>query len=90
MNDNKIDVIGLSETRLDENIGDRELRMEGYKIFRNDRSVHGGGVAINVKESLDVIQVDHQMNSLELLSLEIKPKKARSFLSPGTDHQPQM
>ena len=29
LNDNEIDVIGLNETRLDENIGDRELRIEG-------------------------------------------------------------
>ena len=89
MNDNEIDVIGLNETRLDENIGDRKLRIEGYKIFRNDHNVHGGGVAIYVKDSLDVLHVEHQMNILELLSLEIKSKKARSFfLSPGIDHQP--
>jgi len=77
LNDNEIDVIGLNETRLDENISDRELRIEGYKIFRNDRYVQRGGVASYIKESLDVLRLDHQMNSLELLSLEIKPKKAR-------------
>ena len=32
-----------------------------------------------MQEPLDVLHVDQQMNSLELLSLEIKPKKARSF-----------
>ena len=36
-------------------------------------------MAIYVKKSFDVLRVDHQMNSLDLLSIEIKPKKARSF-----------
>ena len=78
LNDNEIDVIGLNETRLDENISDRELRIEGYKIFRNDRYVQGGGVASYIRESLAVLHVDDQMNILEILSLEIKPKKASS------------
>ena len=43
-------------------------------------------MAIYVKESLVVLEMDHQMNSLELLSLEIKPKKARfvSWYRPPT------
>ena len=39
LNDNEIEVIGLNGTRLDANIDDRELRIEGYKIFRNHRNV---------------------------------------------------
>ena len=52
LHDNDIDIIGLSETRLDENIGDAEVSIEGYKIFRNDRNANGGGVAIYVKDTL--------------------------------------
>ena len=50
--------------------------IEGYKIFGN---VNGGGVAIYVKDFFDVIQVERQMDSMELLSLEVKPKKAKVF-----------
>ena len=39
----------------------------------------GGGVAIYVKDSLEVIQVEQQMDNLEIISLEIKPKTAKSF-----------
>ena len=52
LHDNDIDVIGLSETRLDENVQDCELAIDGYKIVRNDRNANGGGVAIYVKDSL--------------------------------------
>ena len=63
----------------------------GYKIFRNNRNVLGGAVAIYMKDSLDAPEVGQQMNSLELLSLDIKPKKARPFFliswyrPPATD-----
>ena len=42
LHDNDIDIIGLSETRLDKNIKDCELAIEGCKIFRNDRDANGG------------------------------------------------
>ena len=79
MNDNEIDVIGLNEIRLDAKIDDPELMIEGYKIFRKDGNLNGGGVAIYVKDFFDVIQVERQMDNMELLSLEVKSKKAKVF-----------
>ena len=51
LHDNDIDVIGLCETRLDEKVADSDVSIAGYTIFRNDRDMNGGGVAIYVKES---------------------------------------
>ena len=47
-----IGIIGLSETRLYKTICDSEVNISGYNIFKNDRDVNGGGVAIYVKASL--------------------------------------
>ena len=52
VNDHKFDVLGLSESRLNENVQDRELRRDGYEIYRNDRNTSGGGVAMYVNSSL--------------------------------------
>ena len=79
MHDNDIDIIGFSETRLDESIRGHEVTIEGYKIFRNDRNVNGGGVAIYVKDTLPVPKIKQKSNKLELLSLEIKQENARLF-----------
>ena len=79
LHDNDIDIIGLSETRLDENIGDAEVSIEGYKIFRNDRNANGGGVAIYVKDTLPEPKIKQNCDNIELLSLEIKQQKARPF-----------
>ena len=52
LKEHDIDIIGLSETWLDKTISHSEVNINGYNIFRNDRDVNGGGVAIYVKASL--------------------------------------
>ena len=80
LNEHDIDIIGLSETRLDKTISDSEVTIRGYNIFRNDRDVNGEGVAIYVKASLPEPTVRIKSDKLELISLGIAPKHAKSFL----------
>ena len=79
LHDNDIDIIGLSETRLDKNVQNCELVIEGYKIFRNDRDANGGGVAIDVRDSIPKPTIELKSDKLELLQLRIKPKKCKIF-----------
>ena len=55
-----IDIIGISETWLNEAILDSEMHIEGYTFLRKDRQdkdkKRGGGVAIYVKNDLNAIQ----------------------------------
>ena len=80
LNDHDIDIIGLSETLLDKTISDSEVNISGYNIFRNDRDVNGGGAAIYVNSSLPKPTVRIKSDNLELISLEIAPTHAKSFL----------
>ena len=52
MNNPYIDVIGLAETRLDQNIPNSIVNINNYKIYRKDRNVVGGVVVIYVSETL--------------------------------------
>ena len=78
LNENQIDIIGLNETRLDQTIKDQEIQIDGYQIFRNDRNIDGGGVAIYVKDSLPDVRVKLKCDELELLCLEITPSNAKA------------
>ena len=50
--ENNLHVICLNETKLDGNIGDEELIIDGFQdIIRKDLTQHGGGVAIYVKKT---------------------------------------
>ncbi len=77
---NYIDIIGLCETRLDYKLEDSNVSITGYKIFRNDRNLNGGRVAIYVNESLPEPSIKLRSDSLELLVLEFSPKHSKFFL----------
>lgn len=67
------DVIGISETRLDDSIDDAEIHIKGYhnKVYRRDRNKHGGGVLLYIKDKWTVTNVSkHEF--LEVLTLDIK------------------
>ena len=52
LRENEIDIIGLSETRLDSTVTDPMVSIEEYRMFCNDRDANGGGVAMYVRNSL--------------------------------------
>ena len=93
LNESKIDVTGLNETRPESRVPDSVINIENYQIYRKDRNTAGGGVAVYVREilphfqRLDIIDLD-----LELIVIEITPKNAKSFVilswyRPPTDNQ---
>ena len=81
INDSKFDVIGASETRLKKNIRDRELFIDGYEIYRNDRDTAGCGVAMYVRNNLSHYYRDNITDpNVEMLGFQVTPNHARSFI----------
>ena len=72
LHDNNIDIIGLSETRLDSKVNDSEVSIHGYRIYRNDRDSNGRGVKVYVRENLPepIVKIKSD-NKVELISLEV-------------------
>lgn len=63
-----IDIISLTETCLGPEINMGELSMVGYELFRNDRNMHGGGIAVYVSNDFktDIINLQSQSEALLL------------------------
>ena len=74
--DQRLDILSINETRLDSSIKDEEVELSGYKIIRRDRNRFGGGVALYVRNSINVnFRSDLSTDKLEAISIEIiKPK----------------
>ena len=90
LSDNDIDIIGLSETRLDEAVRDSDVNINGCDIYSNDRNANGGGVAIYVKESLSEPTVKIKSDKLSWLHLNSHKIMPNPFsLFAGTVLQPQ-
>ena len=87
---NEIDILSVSETKLDETTTDNEVKIPGYTIVRRDRiSNGGGGVRFYVKSSINfTMRKDLNVDTLENLSFEIQFLAVNCWLlSRGIDHQ---
>ena len=54
MKTNGIHIMAISEIHLDSSFEDVELAVDGYTLFRKDRTRYGGGVAVYVQNHIPV------------------------------------
>lgn len=88
--DESLDIIGLSETWLDNSISDHSIRIPEYKIVRRDRRTRGGGVAFFIKESIKYKILDTPTSQDGLENLWISVKLAGKRLCLGTLYRPPL
>ena len=81
MRSRTLDILALSETRLDNTFTDSAVSIEGYTLVRRDRCRSGGGVAMYIRNVIDYkIRSDLSDPDLEFLCIEIQNPKAKPFL----------
>ena len=81
MSNKYIDLIGFNETRLDLNISDNMIDLNGYDIVRKDRSRNGGGVCIYLRNSINYkLRQDLIPSELEAVCVEINKPHSPPFL----------
>ena len=81
MSNKFIDLIAFSETRLDANITDNMINLDGYDIVRKDRSRNGGGVCIYLRSSINYkIRDDLVRSELEAVCIEIIKPHSKHFV----------
>ena len=67
--DKAFDIVGLTETHLDESVS--HIAVNSFQLFRNDRNRHGGGVALLINDNLPCKRrTDFEVDGLELLWVE--------------------
>ena len=81
LNELKIDILALNETKLNESINCQITDIAGFKQIRLDWSRQGGGISLYVRDSIQyILRNDIPNNNLELLCIEVQPHKSKSFL----------
>jgi exonuclease III len=70
----KPDFFVCQETKLNEKTDSSTLSVLGYRLYRKDRTEHGGGVALYVKDSFKVHLVSGVESDLELVAVRCKLK----------------
>ena len=79
----KFDVFAISESKLDANIHNNEIKIDGYNLYRLDRNRHGGGVLFYVNEQLESHPLKHLTDlNIESIWIKVCLKKSKPiFLS---------
>lgn len=80
VNQAKLDILTISESKLCSDICDAEIKIPNFKLFRLDRDRHGGGVAIYCSENFS--SFDHtnlSCKEFESMWIKIKLKKSKPF-----------
>ena len=86
----KIDILVITETKLDETFTNAQVTIAGYsQPYRLDRDRHGGGVLIFVREDIPSRKLSKHTfpTDIEALYIEINLRKTK-FLLIGTYHPP--
>ena len=74
-------ILALIETKIENNISDQTLVIEGYSFMRLDRNRHGGGVTIYCCDTLEFRKRDDiHIPTLEIVCIEIRPPRAKPYL----------
>ena len=77
----KAAVLAVSESWLDDTIGDNEIGVDGYSVLRRDRNRHGGGVLVYVKDGLAFNRrPDLEVEGCETLWVELFLPKTKGIL----------
>ena len=67
LQEQNIHILALNEAKIDAEFPSELLKVEGYQLDRYDRNRNGGGVALYIRDSLEVdIRQDLPVSSLEL------------------------
>ena len=76
-----IHILALNETKLDPEYPKELTKVSGYQQERLDRTCHGGGVSIYIRDSIRYkVRSDVPTDDLELICIEVEPPKSKSFL----------
>ena len=68
----ELDVIGITETFLDDSVYDSHILFLGYVAYCRDHDRHGGGVMILARKGITIVHCDDLESDCEIVWIELK------------------
>ena len=72
-------VIGITESKLDETVLDREINIDGYELIQSDWNRHGGGVACCIRNYVSFNMRGNFSNEVENIFFTYFSQKLNQF-----------
>ncbi len=76
-----VDILGISETKLDHTFPNAQFNIDGYRLFRKDRNQHGGGLLAYMRADIPCRQIRTlETKSTESVTLELQLNKTKCVI----------
>ena len=80
-NENDVSMLGVSESKLDENIPDSFIQVDNFQVFRKDKIQGSGGILFYVRNDITCSRrKDWEHELFELFWIEMFPRNSKSVL----------
>ena len=76
---NNLDILLITETKIDSSFPTAQFQIEGYTTYRLDRNTNGGGILLYIREDIPSTLLNSDM-SVESFSIEINIRKKNWLL----------
>ena len=76
---NNLDILLISETKIDSSFPTAQFQIEGYTTYSLDRNTNGGGMLLHIREDMQSTLLNSDM-SIESFSIEINVRKKKWLL----------
>ena len=76
---NNLDILLISETKIDSSFPTAQFQIEGYTAYRLDRNANGGGILLYIRENMPSTLLNSDI-SIESFSIEITIRKKKWLL----------
>ena len=76
---NNLDILLISETKINSSFPTVQFQIEGYTTYRLDRNANGGGILLYIREDIPSTLLNSDM-SIESFSIEINIRKKKWLL----------
>jgi len=85
LTNNLLDILVLSETKIDDSYPDSQFYVKGFKLYRQDRTNFGGFLIIYARSDLLTKRVNNaKTTGLESITIEVRTKRnSRRFILAG-------
>ena len=78
------DIVGISETKLDDTFPVNQFSIDNYKLYRQDRNSKGGGVMMFVKDTIPhriIKDLSGVIDNIDYISLEVTTQRGKWILT---------
>ncbi|CAB4016621.1 Hypothetical predicted protein [Paramuricea clavata] len=81
LNNNALDILAINESKIDNQISNNEIHIDGFNIIRKDRNRFGGGVVLYVRQNISFSdRIDLIPDELEMVCIELSLPYNKSLL----------